>query len=167
MNFEKIYATYNQKILRFTYNYTKDSLEQEDLVQEIFLNIFQALKKFKKRSSLNTYIYSIARNTCINFLKKDQKAKKIAKEVLNSYVENYEENPLDKFILSEEMEYFLSVLYKIPEKHREIFILSEVERLSYRDISEVLEIPTGTVKSRISRAKEAIADLLTANEEIS
>ncbi|MCK4796904.1 MAG: RNA polymerase sigma factor [Spirochaetes bacterium] len=160
MRFEKVYKEYRNKIFRFTYNYTKDILEQEELVQDIFYNIFIGLKNFKKKSSLNTFIYAIARNTCVKYIKKSILERKKIDKLIRLYEREYEKSSYEKLILSEDAKYFLLILDKLQKDNREIFYLSEIERLKYREISEILHIPIGTVKSRLNRAKEKIVELV-------
>lgn len=164
MEFEEIYKTYRLKIFRYTFNYTKDIHEQEELVQDIFCNVFLALSNFKKKSSLNTFIYSIARNVCLNFIKKKINDRKKIEKIINSYELKLEKSLQDSFILSEDMEFFLSIINKLEIEFRDVFYLFEIENMKYKEISKVLKIPIGTVKSRLSRAKEKIIELITIDE---
>jgi RNA polymerase sigma-70 factor, ECF subfamily len=161
MNFEKIYKQYKDKILKLTYYYIKDINEREELVQEIFYNIFLSLKNFKNKSLLSTYIFSIARNTCLNFVKNIIRERKRIEKIKKLAVVNFELNPFEAIVLKEDMKFFLSVIEKLPDSLREIFYLSEVEKLKYKEISDIKKIPLGTVKSRINRAKEKILELLS------
>jgi RNA polymerase sigma-70 factor (ECF subfamily) len=160
MDFEKIYKLYKDRIFRFTFNYSKDRIEQEELVQDIFYNIFISLKNFKKKSLLSTYIYSIARNTCLNFIKKNIRERKKIEKMIKFVEPKYEQNPYDSVVLTENSKFFLSVLEKLPYECREIYFLSEVENLKYKDISKIKKLPIGTVKSRLNRAKKKIIGLL-------
>jgi RNA polymerase sigma-70 factor, ECF subfamily len=153
MNFEKIYKEYQKKIYRYTYNYTKNPEEQKDLMQDIFYNIFFSLNNFKNKSSLNTYIYAIARNVCLNYIKKNINDRKIHENLVKNYEEKTAESAYETYEMSENMKYFFEVLEKLPEDQKDVFYLSEIENLKYEEIAKILNIPVGTVKSRLNRGK--------------
>lgn len=160
MNFEKIYKEYRDRVFRFTYTYTKNTFEQEELVQDIFYNTYIGLKNFQKRSSLSTFIYSIARNTCNTYIRKNVAERKKIDKMIRLYEPDFIKSPCENIILSEDVEYFLSIVGRLSEEYREIFYLYEVEDLKYKEISKILKIPIGTVKSRLNRAKEKILEFL-------
>ena len=160
INFDKIYKEYKPAIFKFTFNYTKDINEQEELVQDIFYNIFIALNNFKSKSSIKTYIYSIARNRCNEFIKNKIRDRKKINKIIRLYEVKIQESIQEKFIMTEEIKYFLSIVSKLPENYKEIYYMAEVQNLKYKEVSEILKIPEGTVKSRLNRAKEKILELL-------
>ncbi|OHD13178.1 MAG: hypothetical protein A2086_09690 [Spirochaetes bacterium GWD1_27_9] len=160
MNFENIYKDYKEKIGRFIFTYTKDKEEQEELLQDIFYNIFLSLSNFKNKSSLNTYIYSIARNVCVKYIKNKIKERKRIENLIINYDERIQKIDLDYLIQKEEVKFFYETLDKLEDAQKEVFILAEVENLKYEEISKILNIPTGTVKSRLNRAKVNIMKLL-------
>ena len=164
MNFEKIYTEFKSRILRFTFNYTRNYNEQEELVQEIFFNIFRSLNNFKNKSQISTYIYSIARNTCLNYIKGNIRERKKIEKIKKFTELQYEANPYEHVELSDNSKFLLEMLDKIPDENREIFFLAEIEKLKYREISEIKKIPIGTVKSRLNRAKEKIVELLKSTK---
>ncbi len=164
MDFDNIYKTYRSRIFKYTFNYTKDIQEQEELVQDIFYNIFKALENFKKKSSLNTFIYSISRNVCLNYVKKKISDRKKIEKIISIYEPKFEKSLHELFILSEDVKYFLSVLDKLDKDFKEVFYLSEVENLKYIEISKILNIPVGTVKSRLNRAKEKVIEIITKDD---
>lgn len=165
MDFNELYKKYRIKLFKFTYNYTKNYDEQEELVQDIFYNIYISLKNFKNKSSLDTYIYAIARNTCIKFIKNKDKERKKFRELVKFFDEKLEKTSYETFILSEDMKYFLYILDKLDNDFKEIFYLSEIEQLKYKEISKILNVPIGTVKSRLNRAKEKILKFLDLDIE--
>ena len=160
MNFENIYKDYKEKIGRFIFTYTKDKEDQEELLQDIFYNIFLSLSNFKNKSSLNTYIYSIARNVCVKYIKNKIKERKRIENLIINYDERIQKIDLDYLIQKEEVKFFYETLDKLEDAQKEVFILAEVENLKYEEISKILNIPTGTVKSRLNRAKVNIMKLL-------
>ena len=165
ITFEKIYRQYKDKMFRYTYNYSRNSQEQEELFQEIFLNIYTGMKSFKKKSSLKTYIYTIARYTCIKHINKDKRDKKLIEKLEKFYEEEFEKNPYEILEMSENMAYFLNIIRQIEEEYREVFYFAEIEHLKYKKISEILNVPVGTVKSRLNRAKKKLMEIIKNNRE--
>jgi len=164
MDLEKLYRDYYSSIFRFTYNYTRNRQEQEDLVQDIFYNIILSLKNFKNKSSLKTYIYAIARNVSCSFIKKNIKDRKVLETVTAHSVENFEEGVDKVYEMSEDVRYFFSIINNLSEDHREVYYLYEIEGLKYEDIAKILDIPVGTVKSRLNRSKSLIYEQLMKEE---
>jgi RNA polymerase sigma factor (sigma-70 family) len=159
-DFEKIYHQYRNKIYRFTTAYTQNHDEQDELVQDIFYNVYTALPRFKGKSALSTYIYAIARNTCRNFVKKAVRHRQKMDRMIKLYQPEMESSPCEAVIHSEETRFFLNAVSSLPEEYREVFFLFELEGLKYREISKVLDVPVGTVKSRLNRAKERIVSII-------
>jgi RNA polymerase sigma-70 factor, ECF subfamily len=164
MDFDKIYREFRSKIFRFTFNYTKNREEQEDLVQDIFYNVFLSIKNFKNKSSLSTYIYTIARNVCVNYIKRNIKDRQRFENLVADFEEKTVPSAENALEMSENMKYFFKIMDLLPGEQREAFFLSEIENLKYEEIAKILEIPVGTVKSRINRAKTSVVKELTREE---
>lgn len=163
--FARIYRDYKNRLYRLTFSFSKNEDEREDMVQEIFYNIFSSLERFKKKSSLTTYIYSIARNTCLVYIKKAVREKEKTAKVRHFFQAKFEECPSKKVLENEQISLFLEVLEKLPDELREVYYLFEVDNLKYREIAGILNIKLGTVKSRLNRAKEILARLLLQTGE--
>ena len=138
--------------------------DAEDAAQDVFLKAFQALSKFQPEASLYTWLYRIAANTCI-----DYKRKPIWESLFGNSEEgerlvhdraSNEPSP-EKLYQSKQINFALQEsLGRLSPKLRAIIILKEIEELSYEEIADTLEISIGTVKSRISRAREELQKLL-------
>src|SRR5512134_1593026 len=138
--------------------------DAEDAAQDVFLKAYQALPKFQPDASLYTWLYRIATNTCIDYRRKP------VFESLFGTSENWQEfvhdRPSDepspeRLYQSRQMDQALKEsLGKLSPKLRAIIILKEIEDFSYEEIAETLDISMGTVKSRISRAREELQESL-------
>lgn len=163
--FADLVSEYEKPIYRICYRFFGNEEDSLDTVQEVFIKIYRYIGKFEGKSSLKTWIYRIAANTCITAFKKKKKEKegffKVFSDWFNSF---YQTSPEDQVIERETS--FLNVktvtekLSDLPEIYRMPVILKDIEGFSMDKISEILEIPLGTVKSRINRGRAILHDLL-------
>ena len=156
-DFDQIYEAHKQKVWKLAARFVNSRPDQEDLFQEIFLKINKALPKFRGEASLNTWIFRLAVNTALNFIKK-QKRYRALKDLLSWF--RPEEMPESR--IPEER---LSLpLNKLNPQQRMILILSDVEELKLEEIARLLGLPVGTVKSNLHRSREIIKKELEKNE---
>lgn len=161
---DKIYNT----ILKICQN-PQDSLE---LTQDTFVKVIENIKSFNYASSVYTWIYKIATNLTLNHCKRKVKIKWASLEAEKDFAEGAK-NGLKNYLLSDEAEDPSQIaaskeiqtmvgksLENLSDEHRAVLVLRDIDGLSYDDIAEVLEIELGTVKSRLSRAREALKDIL-------
>jgi len=153
--FEEIYWSKASKIKKQAYFLVGPNLF-EDAVQEVFIKIFKGLKRFQGKSSLDTWIYRITLNTCLNLIRKN-------KSTLN-------ESPFSETSIKvEEIEgldpikrkMILKGIEKLNDKHRSVFVLFFIMELKIAEIAKVLNIKEGTVKSRAHKAKDDMKKYLT------
>ena len=152
LDFNKAYADHKEIVWKLVSRYASSKHDREDLFQEAFLQIHKSLPRFRGDSSLATWIYRVAVNTAINQLKKRQRYKKL-KETLGwlRVVEvEKEEDEADGEII------IMKPLAKLNPQQRAVLIMAEVEERKLGEISEMLNIPVGTVKSNLHRAKEIV-----------
>ncbi len=130
----------------------------EDIIQDIRLKVYVCLKNnnFRRASNLKTYIYRIAKYTCIDFIRKTYKRESDTVD-LNDTADS--DNALDHMISREKQELFQEIMQKIEEMCRQMLNLVFIEKLPYREISVLLNIAEGTVKSRVSRCMEKVIRL--------
>ena len=138
-----------------------------ELAQDIFIKIFQNIQSFRNDSAVSTWIFRIAVNHCINQKQRQYRRKHHAHEPLEG---NNPENPREfagssnvlNDIQSQEWRHHIdAAMAKLDAEQREILILRELQDLSYDEISEILELPLGTVKSRMHRARTTLSKLLS------
>jgi RNA polymerase sigma-70 factor (ECF subfamily) len=162
--FNTLYERYGQKMYSYFYRMLWQNHEMaEDQVQELFIKLFRHAHDFSSNRSFSTWLYSIAHNQCKNEYRKaavKMKHKPVLDESVHS---NAEKNPdLQKFKSAVHAK--LSLL---PEEKRTLFILRFEEQLSVPAISSILELPEGTVKSRIFYLLKELRDELSAFKHLS
>jgi RNA polymerase sigma-70 factor (ECF subfamily) len=130
--------------------------EMEDAEQEIILSLFQGLKDFRFRSSFRTYFYRLARNRGIDFLRRKRSRERTLARARLGLWNNEPVDPEQQVLRREEIDTLLGVFQTLPSKDRELILMKDVDGLSVEEIAEVLEVPSGTVKSRLHRAREKL-----------
>jgi len=153
-DFVEIYREYKDMVYNYMYWKTGNPEEALDLTQEVFLKIYKNLGKFRGESSLKTWIMKIATNHANSFFSRSKFRKLLG---FNKSIEYLEDTKNNNNGLKLEIE---NALLKLSKKDREIIVLYYMEGFSYKEISALLRIPIGTVKSRLNRAKENLRKIL-------
>jgi len=156
--FEELVLKYQDRIYNLCRHMLGNAHDAEDAAQDTFIKAYQNLKDFRPEASFYTWLYRIAVNTCLDFKKRPFWESLFTKsEGKTSIDEPASDWPSpEKLYESKQIGLALqSSIRKLPSKLRTI-ILSEIDGLSYNEIADILEISIGTVKSRISRAKEEL-----------
>ena len=158
-----ILKKYRAPLYNLLYRMVRNKMETEDLVQEAFIKAFSSLASFNDDYAFSTWLYKIAINNCIDhFRKKKLKTFPIDKPIESKDGSIKREFPdasyrPDKFILSKEKGMLIEdAIQSLPEKYRTAIVLRHSQDKSYEEISEIMEIPLGTVKARIFRAREML-----------
>lgn len=124
----------------------------DDLVQEVFIRIWNALPKFSQKAKIKTWVYRIAYNLAVDDLRK-RKRRGSHLEYKEKIIESEEQNVMDR-------EQVQKGLQQLSEEHRAVLVLSCMEGLTNREIADVVKIPEGTVKSRLHHAKIKMGEFL-------
>lgn len=164
LSFEKLVRIYQSKIRAYSQTFSEQVNEHvDDLAQDIFLQVFLSTSSFKMRSTVNTWIFSIAKNTIKNKIRKKKmlyywpiKKNSISNSNQIACVKDGEYY----YNLSQNQSLIQSSLKKLSLDQREILVLFEYSNLSYNEISEVLKLDIGTVKSRLFNARKALANVV-------
>jgi len=166
--FELLVEKYQRKLARLLSRFIRDPAEVEDVTQEAFIKAYRALPAFRGDSAFYTWLYRIGINTAKNYLMAMGRRAPTSTEVEADEAEGFEEgeqlrdiNTPESVLLSNEIaETVTSTIEKLPEELRTAIQLREIEGMSYEEIAKVMDCPIGTVRSRIFRAREAIAEQL-------
>ena len=166
--FSLLVEKYQRKLARLLSRFIRDPAEVEDVTQEAFIKAYRALPAFRGDSAFYTWLYRIGINTAKNYLMALGRRAPTSTEVEAEEAEGYEEgeqlrdiNTPESLLLSNEIaETVNATIEKLPEELRKAIQMREIEGMSYEDIAQAMNCPIGTVRSRIFRAREAIAEQL-------
>ncbi len=157
--FDEVYRKYSKRLFRFSYNLLKSKEDAENIVQDVFLNLWANRHKIEKGTSLKYYIYTIAYHASINIIRKKLKESDYL-EHLMSLQEPLEEAVDLQVEFRELDEKLKSIIDALPDRQKEVYILHRVERLKYSEISERLGISVNTIENHMSRALRTIREKL-------
>lgn len=166
--FNLLVVKYQRKLARLLSRFIRDPAEVEDVTQEAFIKAYRALPAFRGDSAFYTWLYRIGINTAKNYLMAMGRRAPTSTEVEAEEAEGFEEgeqlrdiNTPESVLLSNEIAQTVnSTIEKLPEELRKAIQMREIEGMSYEDIAQAMDCPIGTVRSRIFRAREAIAEQL-------
>jgi RNA polymerase sigma-70 factor (ECF subfamily) len=166
--FSLLVEKYQRKLARLLSRFIRDPAEVEDVTQEAFIKAYRALPAFRGDSAFYTWLYRIGINTAKNYLMALGRRAPTSTEVEAEDAEGFEEgeqlrdiNTPESLLLSKEIaETVNTTIEKLPEELRKAIQMREIEGMSYEDIAQAMDCPIGTVRSRIFRAREAIAEQL-------
>ena len=174
--FSELVRIHQHKIFNLVYHILGNRSEAEDVAQEVFVSVFKYIDGFRGDAQLSTWLYRVATNTARN------RAKYLARRSHRSH-QSFEDTAENKFsdnpaapnrpsspaevAMGKELEEVLQEgLQSLPEIHRTIMVLRDVEHLSYDEIAAVVELPVGTVKSRLFRARAALRSFVEERYEV-
>ena len=165
--FRVLVRRYETRVFSIAYGITLDREESLDIVQEVFLKVYQNIHTFREESRLSTWLHRITVNLCLNWkkrwkrrfrwhhqpLERDQSGNDLKSGTEAHYPDAlYEKKEFEKI--------FWDRLNELPEKTRAVFVLKEVEGLSYDEIAKTLGVRTGTVSSRLFYARKRLKESL-------
>jgi len=166
--FEVLFAKYQRKVARLLSRYIRDQSEVEDVSQEAFIKAYRALPSFRGESAFYTWLYRISINTAKNYLVAQGRRAPTSTEVDADDAESFDDagqlrdiNTPESLLQSRQIgETIDAAMAGLPEDLRSAIMLREIEGLSYEEIAEAMNCPIGTVRSRIFRAREVVAEKL-------
>jgi RNA polymerase sigma-70 factor (ECF subfamily) len=162
--YDQLVKCYQQRIYATIYHMTANHEDTNDLAQESFIKAFQALKSFKGGSSFYTWLYRIAINKTINFLKQRKNRIHLSLNDLDLNAEHdpdlialiSDKTPLREANLTELQEKLNAAILKLSESHRLVVVLHDVQGLSHDEIAKVMNCNIGTVRSRLFYARQQL-----------
>lgn len=158
--FEELLDTYEARVYRLALRFTGNVSDAEDVTQEIFLGIYRGLANFRGDSRLNTWIYRVAMNHCLEFRRKRRLETLPYDEELTLISSDWREDPVQSANKQELSERVEAALNSLSPQHRDVIVLHELQGLTYQEVASALDVPVGTVKSRLSNAFRRLRDLL-------
>ena len=140
--FDELVRRHEIKVHNLCYKMLKNYDDAKDMAQETFLKAYRNIKNFDGRSKFTTWLYRIAVNNCINFLKKERPSEEIKDEIM----EIPKNDPIEKYKMKKMKEIIYNAIAKLPEVQKSVFTLRALEELPYQEISAILNKPINTVK---------------------
>jgi RNA polymerase sigma-70 factor (ECF subfamily) len=167
--FEEIVSRYHVRLINFVYRTIGDREKAEDLVQEVFIRVYRHLHRFDRGKKFSTWVYTIASNLAKNELRNRSRNPLVLFQAIKRnwddedrplQFEDSASRPDDLFRKRHLREAVEAAVARLPEHHRQVFVLRELEGKSYEEIAEITGCNLGTVKSRLNRARTSFADII-------
>jgi RNA polymerase sigma-70 factor (ECF subfamily) len=167
--FQELVERYQTRLLNFVYRTIGDREKAEDLVQEVFIRVYRHLHRFDPSKKFSTWVYTIASNLAKNELRNRSRNPLVLFQTIKKNWQD-EERPLqfedsnsrpdDMYRKRHLRELVEESVERLPEHHKQVFILRELEGKSYEEIAEITSCNLGTVKSRLNRARNSFAEII-------
>ena len=169
--FVELVKKHKQRVFAFSYRFLGNAADAEDAAQEVFIKVYNAADKYAVKAKFTTWLFTITRNTCLNFLNKRSKGARVISldektdaqgESAGLQVEDKKDFPPIEIILKKERARFVKkALDSLPENQKTAVLLCRYEELSYEAIAEVMGCSVQAVKSLLNRAKTSLREKLT------
>lgn len=171
--FDELISRYQLRVMRICQGFVLQSADAEDLTQDVFIEVFRSIGHFRGDSQFSTWLYRIAVNKSLNFLKK-KKREKVIQSIEGFFFKGDKEESLqlsdegqfaaDRGIeTSENKKILKSAISSLPENQRTAFILAKYQELSYKEIAEVMDLSISSVESLLFRAKGGLQKRLLSS----
>jgi RNA polymerase sigma-70 factor (ECF subfamily) len=161
--FETLLNKYRNLVFSIMFKMVRNTPEAEDLTQEAFMKAFNSLATFNEEFAFSTWLMKIASNNCIDYLRRRKlrtysihEPIQYKDEKIEIDIPDQEPTPERSLIQTERKKMIEDAINELPERYRYVIILRHKEEKSYEEISEILNLPLGTVKAQIFRAREIL-----------
>ncbi len=172
--FDTLVRKHEARAYQYAYRLTRNAEEAADVVSEAFVRAFNALQNFKGQSAFTTWLYRILTNCFLDVRKRDRNRPTVPLESpfrtdegeLERQVADTADTPHEEAERSERERRIEAAVATLPEYQRAMIVMYHGEMMSYEDIAAALDLPIGTVKSRLNRARLSLREILKKNEEL-
>lgn len=168
--FTMLVRRHQNALINFFYHLCYDRMTAEDLTQEVFVRLYTHLDRYEPRTKFTSFLFKVARNLWIDQIRKNNPQPRAVsmdaavhddpQETFRDRIDAREPSPAEVAARMETVDALHRAIQRLPEEHRMVVILSEIHGLRYEEIGEILNIPVGTVKSRMHNAIGRLKDLL-------
>jgi len=168
--FEELFLRYRDKAYALALRMLRHPDMAADVVQETFLRLCKGLRRFRGEASFSTYLYRVVSNLCMDEIRRRQRGQQVSMSVSGEEGGRQREiagglsDPEEELVRKEYARRVEEALGRLPEDYRLAVVLRDVHGLSYEEMAAVMQCPLGTVKSRLSRARGMLRDILTEME---
>ncbi len=163
--FDVIVARYKEHLINYIMSFVGERSDAEDIVQDTFVKIYRFRQSYKKVAKFSTWIYTVAGNLARSELRKRRRQQLYTMSNLGNDGQEFE--AVETRVNADEMtdsavtkDLIRKAIRQLPEKYQEIIRLREIENLSYEEIAQQTDLPIGTIKSRVNRARERLQKTL-------
>ena len=171
-SFSELIDEYKNMVFSLSYKMTNSLEDAEDISQEVFIRVYKSLYNFNPNYKFSTWLYQITLNICRDRFRKgkipsvslDTPLNKDDQKDLRSIIPDNQNNPEDIIMGVEQTNFINDLITSLPLKYREVIILRHLKDLSYDEMSKILNISLGSVKTRLFRARELLKNKLKKNE---
>jgi RNA polymerase sigma-70 factor (ECF subfamily) len=157
---QTLYGRYNVRVFRFLLRFVSDEAAAEDLVSEVFIDVWRQAERFEARSQVSTWLMAIARNKALSVLRR--RATEELDEEVAEFIEDPADNPEITLQKSETSSILRQCLIELSPAHREIIDLVYYHEKSIDEVAEIIGVPQNTVKTRMFYARKRIGEMMTA-----
>ena len=168
--FEQLIGPLEQLIWRICWHYTGNRENAEDCGQETMVRIWRSLENYRGECALESWVYRIAANCCMDFLRKKKRDQSVSMEPLKEQgFDPADPSPgtEEQVVAAEEKKRLREAITLLPEDQREALVMTQLEKVPYEEAAQMLGVSEGTVKSRVNRAKARLKEILSAERELS
>lgn len=172
-DFEKLVTAYEKNVYNLALRMVGDPEDAADMTQETFIKAYRALSSFRGDSKFSSWLYRIASNVCLDFLRSRSRHPQVSLSTTDEddrttfELPDMSRNPEEQLMKKLSMEAVRRGLEQLPEQQRQILVLRELGGLSYAELARILGLEEGTVKSRIFRARKRLCAILLRDGNIS
>jgi RNA polymerase sigma-70 factor, ECF subfamily len=172
--FNDLIQKHQERAYKYAFRLTRDPEVSADVVAEAFLRVFNALKNFKGQSSFTTWLYRILTNCFLDLKKKDKNkqtfsldaAMQTEDQEVTRQIEDMDASPHMQLEQGERERRIEKAVSRLPEYQRALVVMYHSELMNYEEIASAMDLPVGTVKSRLNRARLSLREMLVRDEEL-
>ncbi|MBR6442649.1 MAG: RNA polymerase sigma factor [Clostridia bacterium] len=168
--FEQLIGPLEQLVWRICWHYTGNREAAEDCGQETMIRIWRSLESYRGDCALESWVYRIAANCCMDWLRKKKRDKSVSVEPLQEQgFDPADPSPgtEEQVVAEDEHRRLREAITQLPDEQREALILTQLEKIPYEEAAQMLGVSEGTIKSRVNRAKARLKEILSADGELS
>jgi RNA polymerase sigma-70 factor (ECF subfamily) len=172
--FDDLVRRHEKRAYQYAFRLTSNPEEAADIVADAFIRIFNALQNFRSQSAFTTWMYRILTNCYLDLRKKEKNRQTVSLDQptnadgveVERQIEDTSDGPGEEVEKNAREQAVQDAIQQLPEYQRAMLVMYHVEMLSYEQIADALDLPLGTVKSRLNRARLSLRELLVKDEEL-
>lgn len=172
--FDLLVSKHEKRAYQYAFRLTSNQDDASDIVADAFVRVYNALQNFKGNSAFTTWLFRILTNCYLDQRKKEKNKQHLSLEgtmqtetgEMERQIEDESDGPEEKLERNAREESIRNAIRQLPDYQQAMLVMYHVENLSYEEMAESLDLPLGTVKSRLNRARLSLRELLIKDEEL-